>query len=151
MQPQSTSDPAPEPVPESASGTFSVNELCLLAELPLRTVRYYIQQGLVDRPHGEKRGAWYDRHHLEQLLQIRKWSAAGLSLDRIRELLHGGPVTIPERPKQVGAIQVRSHIWLGPGLELQVSAEDAGLSPEQLRQLVTAVTQAITDIKGQKP
>ena len=30
----------------------------------------------------------------------------------------------------------------------QVSAEDAGLSPEQLRQLVTAVTQAITDIKG---
>lgn len=139
---------------ESSSGSppesFRVNELCLLAELPLRTVRYYIQQGLVDRPYGEKRGAWYDRHHLDQLLQIRKWSSAGLSLDRIRELLQGGPVVIPERPKQVGAIQVRSHIWLGPGLELQVSAEDAGLSPEQLRQLVTAVTQAITDIKGKQ-
>ena len=146
IQPQSTSEPAPDP----ASSSFSVNDLCLLAEVPLRTVRYYITQGLVDRPHGEKRGAWYDRHHLEQLLQIRKWSAAGLSLERIRELLQGGPVVIPERPKQVGAIQVRSHIWLGPGLELQVSAEDAGLSPEQLRQLVTAVTQAITDIKGKQ-
>lgn len=134
----------------SPSESFGVNELCLLAELPLRTVRYYIQQGLVDRPHGEKRGAWYDRHHLEQLLQIRKWSSAGLSLERIRELLQGEPPTVPERPKQVGAIQVRSHIWLGPGLELQVSAEDAGLSPEQLRQLVTAVTQAITDIKGKQ-
>ena len=141
-QPQSTSEPTPE--------SFSLNELCLLVELPLRTVRYYIQQGLVDRPHGEKRGAWYDRHHLDQLLQIRKWSAAGLSLERIRELLHGGPVTLPERPKQVGAITVRSHIWLGPGLELQVSAEDAGLSPEQLRQLITAVTQVITAIKGEK-
>lgn len=143
-QPELSSESSSGPPPES----FSVNELCLLAELPLRTVRYYIQQGLVDRPHGEKRGAWYDRRHLDQLLQIRKWSAAGLSLERIRELLQGGAVVIPERPKQVGAIQVRSHIWLGPGLELQVSAEDAGLSPEQLRQLVTAVTQAITDIKG---
>lgn len=144
----------PELSSESSSGSlsesFGVNELCLLAELPLRTVRYYIQQGLVDRPHGEKRGAWYDRHHLDQLLQIRKWSAAGLSLERIRELLQGGPVTIPERPKQVGAIQVRSHVWLGPGLELQVSAEDAGLSPEQLRRLISAVTQAISVIKGEE-
>ena len=144
----------PELSSESSSGpsheSFSLNELCLLAELPLRTVRYYIQQGLVDRPHGEKRGAWYDRHHLDQLLQIRKWSSAGLSLDRIRELLQGGPVAIPERPKQVGAIQVRSHVWLGPGLELQVSAEDAGLSPEQLRRLITAVTQAISVIKGEE-
>ena len=144
----------PEFSSESSSGSppesFSLNELCLLAELPLRTVRYYIQQGLVDRPHGEKRGAWYDRHHLDQLLQIRKWSSAGLSLERIRELLQGGPVTIPERPKQVGAIQVRSHVWLGPGLELQVSAEDAGLSPEQLRRLISAVTQAISVIKGEE-
>lgn len=135
---------------DSPPESFSVNELCLLTELPLRTVRYYIQQGLVDRPHGEKRGAWYDRRHLDQLLQIRKWSAAGLALDRIRELLHGELPAVPERPKQVGAIQVRSHIWLGPGLELQVCAENAGLSPEQLRQLITAVTQVITAIKGEK-
>ena len=44
----------PELSSESSSGSlsesFGVNELCLLAELPLRTVRYYIQQGLVDRP-----------------------------------------------------------------------------------------------------
>ena len=130
--------------------SHSINELCLLADMPLRTVRYYVQQGLVDRPHGEKRGAWYDSHHLEQLLQIRKWSAAGLSLERIRELLHGEPPEVPERPKQVGAIQVKSHVWLGPGLELQVSAKDAGLSPEQLRQLIHAVTQAITPIKGEE-
>ena len=144
MLPPSPTDPAPN----AAAASFSVNELSLLAELPLRTVRYYIQQGLVDRPHGEKRGAWDDGHHLDQLVQIRKWSAAGLSLDRIRELVQGGPVAVPERPRQVGSIQVKSHIWLGPGLELQVSAEEAGLSPEQLRQLVSAVTQAITDIKG---
>ena len=69
----------------------------------------------------------------------------------VRDGVRGGPPPAPERPKQAGAIQVRSHIWLGPGLELQVSAEDAGLSPEQLRRLITAVTQALTTIKEEAP
>ena len=58
-----------------------------LVDLPKRTVRYYMQIGLVDRPEGLNRGAKYYARHLEQLLGIRKWQEAGLSLDRIRELL----------------------------------------------------------------
>ena len=67
--------------------TYSIDELATLSVMPRRTVRYYIQQGLVDRPIGEKRAAYYTALHLEQLLSIRKWQRAGLSLDRIRELL----------------------------------------------------------------
>jgi hypothetical protein len=54
---------------------------------------------------------------------------------------------IPPRPRHPGSLVVRSHVWLGPGLELQVTPEEAGLSPEQLRQLITAVTQAYQGIK----
>ena len=61
--------------------TYTLDDLCTLAELPKRTVRYYIQLGLVDRPIGETRAAHYTSHHLEQLLQTRKWSEAGVSLD----------------------------------------------------------------------
>ena len=32
--------------------TYSFDALCTLVELPARTVRYYIQLGLVDRPDG---------------------------------------------------------------------------------------------------
>ena len=67
--------------------TYSLQELAALVELPERTVRYYIQLGLVDRPEGETRAARYGERHLEQLLEIRKWQRAGLSLERIRELV----------------------------------------------------------------
>lgn len=36
---------------------FTLDDLSRLVELPKRTIRYYIQQGLVDRPEGAKRGA----------------------------------------------------------------------------------------------
>ena len=66
---------------------FALDELAGLVDLPRRTVRYYIQIGLVDRPEGAGRGARYTTRHLDQLLEIRKWQRAGLSLERIRELL----------------------------------------------------------------
>jgi len=118
---------------------FSLDELCTLADLPRRTVRYYVQQGLVDRPEGAKRGAYYTRSHLDQLLTIRKWQRAGLSLERIRELVSetddGGGLP-PERPRRPGDIAVWSHILLRPGVELHVEPGQAGLTPEQVRALV---------------
>ena len=86
--------------------SYSIDELAALVELPRRTVRYYIQQGLVDRPIGEKRAAYYTASHLEQLLTIRKWQNAGLSLDRIREILAGpeSGVLPPVRPRGPGTV-----------------------------------------------
>ena len=67
--------------------SYPLADLCVLADLSVRTVRYYIQLGLVDRPIGETRGAYYTDRHLQQLLTIKKWTDAGLSLERVRELL----------------------------------------------------------------
>lgn len=67
--------------------TYSLDDLAERSETPARTIRYYIQRGLVSRPVGEKRGAHYTPGHLRQLLQIRKWVGAGLSLQRIAGLL----------------------------------------------------------------
>jgi len=54
------------------SKTFSLDEIAALTELPRRTVRYYIQSGLIDRPQGVGKGAYYTQHHVEQLLLVRK-------------------------------------------------------------------------------
>jgi len=125
------------------SKQFPFNDLCTLVEMPGRTVRYYIQQGLVDRPEGAKRGSYYTHRHLHQLLTIRKWQQAGLSLERIREILletdDGGDV--PPRPHgKPGDISVRSHITLAPGVTIVVDPTEAGLSPEQMRKLVREAT-----------
>lgn len=122
---------------------FSINELCTLADLPARTVRFYIQQGLVSRPQGEKKGAKYNLAHLDQLLSIKKWQAAGLSLERIRELLvEPGADDVPPRPRWPGMVEVWSRLHVADGVELQVEPGRSGLKPEQLRRFLKEVLAA---------
>lgn len=122
---------------------WTLDELAALVELPRRTVRYYIQIGLVDRPDGETRAARYGERHLDQLTRIRRWSDAGLSLERIRELLGGeGDSAVPPRPRRPGTVEVWSHLVVADGIEIQIEPGRAGLSPEQVRAFAAAVMQA---------
>ena len=124
-------------------------DLAVLADLPPRTVRYYVQIGLVDRPEGETRAARYGARHLEQLLQIRKWTAAGVSLERIRELLHGAPPPVPPRERAIGSVSVCSHLTVAEGVEVVIDAQRAGLSPEAVRQFIQGVMTAFEAVQGQ--
>lgn len=131
---------------------FSLDELCTLADTPRRTVRYYIQQGLLARPEGQRRGAYYTREHLEQLLFIARWQREGLSLERIGELLQGGDAPSELSPRsRPGSIEVWSHLTLGPGVELQVEPGQAGLSPEHVRQLFHEVLSVYRALREQAP
>ena len=118
---------------------FTLDQLCTLAGCPKRTVRYYVQLGLVDRPVGETRAARYGRRHLEQLLQIRQLTESGVSLERIRDVLGGAAPPVPARAREPGSVQVRSHVWLAPGVELQIDPEEAGMPAERLHDFVRAV------------
>ncbi len=130
----------------ASSSAYSLDELCALASLPRRTVRYYIQRGLVDRPVGETRAAYYTEKHLRQLLQIRNWSEAGLSLEAIGGLL-ADEATEPPLPRPtVGSVTVRSHLSVAPGIELVVDPGEAGMDPDGLRQLFTVIKKAHQDI-----
>lgn len=129
------------------SKTFTLDEIAALAELPRRTVRYYIQSGLIDRPQGVGKGAYYTQRHVEQLLLVRKWQLAGLSLERIGELLRQqdtGP--LPPTPRRPGTVEVWSHLVVDDGVELTLEPSRAGLTPEQVRAFFRAVTQAYAQI-----
>ena len=122
--------------------TFTLEEIAALAELPRRTVRYYIQSGLIDRPQGIAKGAFYTQHHVEQLLLVRKWQLAGLSLERIGEVLKqqtSGP--LPPTPRRAGTVEVWSHLVVADGIEVTLEPGRAGLSPEQVRAFFRGVTQ----------
>ena len=69
--------------PPDTDACYSAEQLSALSGTPRRTIRYYIQLGLVDRPVGETRAAHYTWQHLGQLLRIRAFVDAGLSLERI--------------------------------------------------------------------
>ena len=131
--------------------TFSLDEIAALAELPRRTVRYYIQSGLVDHPQGIGKGAYYTQLHVEQLLSVRKWQLAGLSLERIGEVLKqqaSGP--LPPTPRRAGTVEVWSHLVVADGVEVTLEPGRAGLSPEQVRAFFRGVTRLYEQLHEKK-
>lgn len=111
------------PEPPSIEPRLSLDQLATLAGVSARTVRYYIQQGLVSRPEGAKRGAYYVQRHVEQLLLIQRWTQAGLSLERVRELCAGAPEDPPRRAAAPGTVEVWSN---GDPESLTLSARPSG-------------------------
>lgn len=143
-------DDTSPPMAPGPERRFSLAELAALSDTPPRTVRFWIQEGLIDRPEGVRRGAWYTHTHLEQLLSVRRWQAAGLSLERIRELVHrrGGEDDALPPPRRPGDIEVLSHVVLAEGLELVIEPGRAGLTPGQLYRLAAACVQAAARIRA---
>jgi DNA-binding transcriptional MerR regulator len=122
---------------------LGIDDLCRLTGLTRRTVRFYIQKGLLEKPNGEKKGAWYSQEHLERLARIRQLSASGLSLDAVARQLDdsvgaGGnaPAAMP------GTVTVKSHITVARGLEVVVCPDLAQMRPEQLRKFIRLLSEA---------
>jgi DNA-binding transcriptional MerR regulator len=104
---------------------FSIEELADLAGVSRRTVRYYVQEGLLPTPLGVGRGRHYDRSHLDRLLEVKAGQEAGRSLDEIRTARPrggGGP-----RPAASAAPRIARTAWLrlevAPGVELHVASD----------------------------
>ncbi len=68
-------------------GSYSLSDLCDLADVTPRTVRYYISQGLLRSPGTSGPGARYDDGHLARLRLIRRLQREHLPLAEIRARL----------------------------------------------------------------
>ncbi len=122
--------------------TFTANELSQLTDIPKRTVRYYIQLGLVDRPIGETKAAYYVDTHLDQLIRVKRLTEDKVPLERIRQVMNGEVEAPPISTRKPGSIEVKTHVHVLPGVEIQISPELSGLSPEQIRMLLKEVMAA---------
>ena len=127
---------------------FTLDQLCGLVDLSKRTVRYYMQLGLVDRPIGETRAAYYTEQHTRQLLKVKELANSGVSLERIREVLSGKEPPVAPRARQTGSIRVLSQVYIAPGIELQIDPDLAGLTPETLREFIQSTLQQWEKING---
>lgn len=137
--------------PTTQNQTYSLDQLAELAGVNRRTVRYYIQLGLVARPIGETRAAHYTWQHLKELLEVRGYTEQGFSLERIGELMRGeGTAPAAAHHARPGSITVQSHIHLANGVELVVEPSQAGLTPEQLRRFAREAIAAYARIVNEQ-
>lgn len=116
-----------------------MKELSALVDMTARNIRFYIQEGIVDKPHGQNKGAYYTEKHLQQLLTVKKYKDAGVSLERIAQIIHEEGMHEVNYRIKPGNIEVISRIHLMDGVELTVNPERSGLTQQQLRQLSKTV------------
>jgi DNA-binding transcriptional MerR regulator len=114
---------------------YAIGELADLGGISRRTVRYYVQEGLLPPPLGLGRGNHYGQEHLDRLLQVKALQEAGRSLDEIRQLLGDQPPAgVP-----VPALPLPRTMWrriaVAPGVELHVSEDVRLPSPGRLQEL----------------
>jgi DNA-binding transcriptional MerR regulator len=122
---------------------YGIAELAQLGGVSRRTVRYYVQEGLLPAPFGVGRGQHYGTAHLERLLEVKRLQQIGRALDEIRRELRGEPVRAAERRQ---AASVRHSVWrrlmLMPGVELHVAAAVPLPPAGQLDELTRALRRA---------
>ena len=122
----------------TSAARYAIGDLARLAGVSRRTVRYYVQEGLLPAPLGVGRGHHYGREHLDRLLQVKALQEAGRTLDEIRHVVAGRP--------QPGALGGRPNaeplprtMWrrveLLPGVELHVSGDVRLPAPGRLQEL----------------
>lgn len=64
---------------------YTAEQLAQLGGVTLRTVRYYVQEGLIDRPEARGPGAHFTDKHLRQLKRCQLLQDWGFDLETIRD------------------------------------------------------------------
>jgi DNA-binding transcriptional MerR regulator len=122
---------------DGEQGLYNIDELADLGGVSRRTVRYYVQEGLLPAPLGVGRGRHYGRPHLDRLLEVKAWQEHGLSLDEIRA--RRTPRAAGGRPAPAPAQPLPRSTWrrleLGPGIELHVAHDVRLPAPGRLEEL----------------
>lgn len=115
------------------------DELAERAGVSRRTVRYYVQRGLLPAPQGLGRGKHYTEAHLQTLIRIRELQEGGVPLEEIAARLSGVEPVLELLPTAQQSTWTR--VALADDVELHVRGRR--LSQEQLEKLVRAVKRAL--------
>lgn len=133
--------------------TYGIEELARLSGVSRRTIRYYVQIGLLQAPVGERRAARYSADHLERLLKIRRLALNHVPLEEIADSLKNDfevsdACCITER--RLGEVNVCSHVNLGAGLTLVIDPNLARMKAEAIRELASGIVTLVKEIESRQ-
>jgi DNA-binding transcriptional MerR regulator len=99
---------------------YTIEEISILTGFSRRTIRYYIQENIIEPPSGRGRGGFYYNNHLSDLLKIRSLQKKGLNLSFIKDILKGTERAVKE-DSQIYVRDLRVRYKIVPGLEINIS------------------------------
>lgn len=117
----------PAEVRNQVHSRYTMTQLEELTGFSARTIRYYIQEGLIGPAFGRGPSATYDRDQFLRLMRVAELKTEFPALDQIRERLNGistadleAHFAVRAGPEEERWRRVRVH----PDLELHVRAVD---------------------------
>jgi DNA-binding transcriptional MerR regulator len=125
---------------------YTIDELTEITGFTRRTIRYYVNEGLIEAPAGRGRGGFYYDSHVKRLSQIRELQEKGMSISAIASLPQKETAAIVTYPRN---IMIRYEIV--PGVELNISREMEMNEPKKIREIIRVITAiAKGDIKNEE-
>jgi len=122
---------------------YTIEDLCELTGFSRRTIRYYVQEGLIEAPAGRGRGGFYFDSHLDKLLKIKSLQDKGLRLSAIL------PVLKRRQILEVSDEIVTREVWvrypIAEGVEIHISRD---LEEKERKKLDEIVRVARSILKG---
>ena len=82
---------------------YPIGDLARQSGVTRRTIRYYVEIGLLPPPSGEGRAALYGDEHMQMLRHIKELQAMRFSLDEIRDQLAAKAGEVPRIAEQDAA------------------------------------------------
>jgi len=92
---------------------LTIDELAERVAVPVRTIRFYISEGLLSGPGARGKAAVYGEEHLLRLRLIRRLVEQHMPLREVREMLE--PLTLPEVRRLLAAEERREAAPRRPG------------------------------------
>ena len=147
---------------------FTARELGALCEVSERTVRYYVEEGLLPPPASRGRGANFGEEHLTRLRLIRAMQQAGNDLESIRDYLAELERELPvtgatfeaalavwtarteeaswreKIRKRLGGPELAHRYRIADGVELLVDLR-AAQPPSRMREIVRLIRKAFAE------
>lgn len=138
-------------------GYFNIEALAEKTGTTRRTIRYYVQRGLIPKPEGGGRGHYYTNNHLERIKQIQRLSFQGAPLEVIKRLLSGGEETEGAKEEVVSHLFMKveepappiNHksqwIRINIGADVELTFRHGALSDEDQRVIQEFINRRIRD------
>lgn len=120
---------------------YSIGEVAEVTGVPRRTIRFYVQQGLLAPPCGAGRGHFYTDEHVKRLAEIRTLQEGGLALRNIAARLSEGKRNAAVRDDTVpfSAAEPWMRFLVAPGCEIHLQTGVCRMTPSRYERLQSSI------------
>ncbi|MBI4850077.1 MAG: MerR family transcriptional regulator [Nitrospirae bacterium] len=120
---------------------YTIQDLSDKTGFTRRTIRYYVQEGLIDPPAGRGRGGFYNDSHVSDLLRIKTFQDKGMNLSTI-----AGHIKERAPVREIHAREVWVKFEIVPGLEISVKRD----FEEKRNKKITEIIRVAKSIMGEE-